>query len=131
MLDEKSLRRPEFREGVPIVLGDGQAWTFPKPMLVLIPDEDGESFGPGRSTFDAAYDAKMEAFMASEDDTLNCLLRLAVDLFRRNYDVPKGAIATLFPYRVGDEANAEMWTAIRDVAWGRSPKHTAGGSAPS
>src|SRR4051794_18267454 len=37
MLDEMSMRKPEFTSGVPVVLGDGQEWTFALPRLRLSP----------------------------------------------------------------------------------------------
>lgn len=131
MFDERELRRPEWVEGVWIALGNGQSWSFPRPTLTLYPAlrADGSvAFDDARASMDAAYDAKVEAFIEADSNVLSCLLALAVDLLARNYTTGISHYRTLFPYRPGDAANAEMWSEISDLAMGRAPKLTAGGS---
>ena len=33
LLDERALRRPDFRAGRPVVMSDGQTWTLPYPTI--------------------------------------------------------------------------------------------------
>lgn len=141
-LDERSLRRPDFAPGVPIVLSDGQEWHFPRPVmrdfyptinregeLVLTP---GSGFGPG-------YDALVDAFILADNpgDEHITLAALALDLLRRNYAIEATHLRYVLRLkRSGDpeaEANQEMWSAIAAVALGRDtgPKTTPVGSAPS
>jgi hypothetical protein len=132
VLDEKSLRRPEWREGEWVTLGDGGRWCLPKPQLTFYPTtgSDGvDRFDDGQYGLDATYEARVEAFMqADQDNALDTMLALALDLFRRNYTATPDVLRILFPWRTGDESNAEMWRSIVDVAMGRAPKPTAGGS---
>jgi hypothetical protein len=133
-LDEKALRRPDFAAGVEIVLGDGQVWTFPKPVLTLYPTA-ALGFDPddARLSIGPDYDDLVDQLIASEDGLgeKTALLGLAWQLLLRNYALePVHARALLF-WRIGDLSNAAMWGTIADVALGRSPKPTAGGSAAS
>jgi hypothetical protein len=141
-LDERALRRPEFEEGVPIALSDGQEWHFPRPVmrdfypalnregeLVLTP---GSGFGPG-------YDALVDAFILATtvNDEHITLVALALDLLKRNYAIEPFHLRYLLRLkRPGDpeeERNGEMWAQIAAVALGRdtSEKHTRDGSAPA
>lgn len=129
-LDETAHRRDGFTRGVAIELADGQAWHFPRPLLGLLPEEadDGSvRFGErARCVFGAAYDALVDAFLEADDGRaeVDALLALAVDLLRRNYDLPAGALRALLP-RVPDlDSNTRMWRAIADLALGRAPKPT-------
>ena len=38
-LDVPSLKRPDFTPGREITLADGQKWTFPLPVIELVPDD--------------------------------------------------------------------------------------------
>lgn len=132
-LDEAALRRPEFVEGEPIVLADGQEWTFPKPVLELypIPGPDGRLRFEGlRRSFGEDYDRKIDAFADSPPaESLNALLDLAVDLLDRNYTLQPADYGVLLCWRPGDEDNEAMWHAITEVAMGRdAPKAGAVGS---
>jgi hypothetical protein len=133
-LDEEALRRPEFVEGEPIELGDGQSWHFPRPVLELypVPGPDGRlRFDGVRRSFGEDYDRKLDAFVAATGlDEMNAALEVAVDLLDRNYDLTPEDYGSLLRWRPGDEENAAMWQAIADVALGRdAPKPTAVGSA--
>lgn len=135
MLDEKEFRKPYWVDGEWIALGDGGRWSFPRPRVRIEPlvSDDGTTvaFGRQKPTFDRRYDDLVEAFLMADDgtDQGNAILRLAVDLLRRNYDLAGEHYATLLPWIEDDEQNAEMWEAIADVAFGRAPKRTASGSA--
>lgn len=133
MLDESALRRAEFVEGETIVLGDGQGWEFPKPVLELypVPGPDGRLRFEGlRRSFGPDYDRKIDAFAESDaGESLNALLDLAVDLLGRNYDLEPEDYAAILSWRPNDEANEEMWRSITAVAMGRdAPKAGAVGS---
>lgn len=135
-LDEHALRKEGFQEGVAIQLGDGHEWHFPKPVLELTPTvaPDGsykfsDKFIPfGSEEFDAKVDAYIQAEGVEE---LNCLLSLAVDLLSRNYELTLEHYRALLPFRPGDDQAHDMWQQIGDVALGRGPKATAGGSEPA
>jgi len=129
-LDEKARRRDPFAGGVPVVLGDGQEWSLPRPRIGFYPGvgEDGSlRFGEQpESVFGRDYDALLDAYVEAEDGSaaIRSLLSLAVDLLRRNYDLPPADLRTLLPRFYDDDGNTEMWRAVADVAVGRSPKPT-------
>ena len=115
---------------MPIKLGDGNEWLFPKPKVGLsaevapdgrlrFADKKSRSFGP-------AYDELVDAFLESEDGVTEAeaLLALAVDLLKRNYDLTPAEFAALLPRWFDDDENKEMWAEIANVALGKSPKPT-------
>lgn len=147
-LDERALRRDTFTDGPRIVLGDGQEWTLPKPVIDLDAPKrvdfrptvgpDGQLVMDGgrllfESSFGPEWDARVEAFQIAEPglEETNLLLNLAWDLLQRNYALEAAEAYYLLPVRTNDEANAAMWEAIVDVILGRSPKPTASGSGAS
>jgi hypothetical protein len=133
-LDEADRRLPTFREGVPILLADGQSWHFPRPTIELFPtfDADGQVADfDGRPSFGPDYDDKLESFYAAEKgpSELKALMVLAVDLLGRNYRLGPIDFARLIRYRKEDEANRKMWQAIADTAQGNGPKPSPVGDA--
>jgi hypothetical protein len=128
MLRESDLRKADA-QGVPIKLGNGEEWIFPRPRVGLayeivegryqISEKISRSFG-------AEYDQLVDGFLESGDgaDFLNKRLALAVDLLKRNYGILPEDVPVLLPVWFGDEENQAMWTAIVDVALGRGPKPT-------
>lgn len=127
LLDEASLRTTTYRGDVPIVMADGQTWHLPRPLVEFSPEptpEGGWSFGPRGVNFGAAYLDKLEAVHAAEGgvEEANAVLILAVDLIRRNYALADADIRPLLAFRPDDEANAEMWRLILEVAAGTGPK---------
>lgn len=124
MMDEAALRRPDFDEttSVPVVLGDGQAWHLPKPMLwTFIPVvRDGKATAGATGSFGPAYDALVERLDDAEEfgAKVEALFDLAIDLLRRNYDIPDDRYARLLPFRPADEANQRMWQEVLAVARG-------------
>lgn len=129
-LDETARRRSTFVAGVPIVLGDGQAWHLPRPTLGFFPDVDDAGkirFGDKMGfQFGADYDALVDALAESEDGLgeANALLALAVNLLLRNYSLTFDDFRVLLPRFPGDPENAEMWKAIAALAVGSGPKPT-------
>jgi hypothetical protein len=136
-LDEQSLRRPEFAEGVPIVLGDGQAWQFPKPAVVLNPvfDDSLEATGfQSCARFGAEYDNLVESFLQAPLGSPERALRLATlaaRLLARNYEIERGALGHLFPFGANDAENMAMWKALAELACGVFPKAEHSGDAPT
>jgi hypothetical protein len=142
-LDEQALRRSDFRGGEPIVLADGQAWHFPKPVIEFFPRFS--SSGPvelaSAATIDPAFDEAVgryeEACRAHREDGASpsrwilAMMDLAATMLRANYALDDQALATLLRFRPDDEANCEAWAAITDVAKGISVegKPDADGSA--
>lgn len=137
MLDESALRRAEFVEGEAIPLGDGQSWSFPRPILEIYPTpgDDGvyKFEGVRRRRFGPDFERKLDAFAATAGagyrEQLEALLQVAVDLLGRNYDLKPEDYGVLLPWRPRDEANDAMWGAIAEVAGGFAPKAEAVGSA--
>ncbi len=134
LLDEPALRRPDFAGGVVVRLGDGQEWTLPKPGLMLRPEfsADGTpTFGKIRPSWGPEFEALIDEWLEATDGYAQvvALLRLGVDLLRRNYRLGDGDLAELLPRYLGDAANDQMWEDVRDVALGVGPKRTPAGSA--
>jgi hypothetical protein len=139
-LDEKALRRPEFQEGVPVTLSDGQAWHFPRPVLAGFGFTRGAD---GRTrlvrSFDApdGFDRLVDAFVNAEgpSEEAVALADLAYDLLSRNYSLSFADCRPLLRLAAAGDPGAAgsdaMWSEIADVAMGRGPKPTPAGSAPA
>jgi hypothetical protein len=124
-LDEAALRRPDFRAGVAVTLGDGREWTLRHPLFRRTPEVDASgrlAFGAGRLALTPRYDELMdELFEPGESGglRLDSALGIAVELLLGNYGLAPEALATLLPWEPDNEANMEMWTTIIGVASGR------------
>lgn len=129
MLDEKALRRADFRGGVAVVLADGQAWTLPRPEYLWAFDdsEAGASLG-----FDLGpeYDALARAIesAATVGDVARSVLKAAAFLLRLNYDLDGPALATLLrahfsePAEGAGEADPQrIGRELAEVATGNVP----------
>lgn len=138
MRPESECRRPEFTEGYKVTLGDGQEWTFPKPVLRLLPVRK-EAGGFGLETappFGPDYQAELTRYvdLAVEDEDSAfesmCLrVSLAATLLTRNYDLSDEEIQGLLYVEGGaSEAAREMWSEVDAVVMGRAPKPSAVGS---
>ncbi len=126
-IDERTRRRPDFGAGEPIVLADGQAWHFPRPVVSLFPivGPDGRlaDLG-GRATFGRDYDDLLRQLHTAPGpvDQLRALFALAIDLLTRNYELTGPELSRLLEYRDGDPENASTWSRIAEVATGNNPK---------
>ena len=135
MLDETSLRRPEFSDGRRVILGDGQAWTLPRPWLRLYPvrDPNGEITVGGGVGFGAAFEALMDDLTASDPDDATARLaiqfRMAALLLTRNYHLTDRDLGELLVVDASDPACRERWAEINQVLMGRPPKRSADGFA--
>lgn len=125
---ESECRRPDFLGGRPIVLGDGQAWFIPTPMLASQADLDRNgwdhetlmAFGP---EFDRLVAAVRGA--ESEEEEGRASLALAVDLLRRNYDIPPDHFGRLLAYVVGESDPNQPLLEIFYIAIGQAPRTLA------
>lgn len=139
MLSESALRRPEWVEGEPITLADGQVWHFPRPVLGdfgFARDETGNTYLTRNWTWGQEYTRLVDAYLASDGvETRVALFDLAYDLLSRNYAVAVDDCRTLLTVVVGDDdrarVNDAMWSTIAAVALGRAPKVTPVGSEPA
>jgi hypothetical protein len=143
-LDEVALRRPDFQGGEPIEMADGQAWTIPKPLLEFVPKfaDDGTitagiatSLGPVFDRLMEDYDRACQAAQVEAGEVpdgprpLDLLMRLAAYMLRLNYNLEPASLGVLLRWRPDDEATADRWGSIMNVARGIAPKPRAGGSA--
>lgn len=137
MLDEQSLRRPEFTEGYKVALGDGQEWTFPKALVRFVPvaAPDGRLKLGQAAPYGADYQAELSTLLDGSDDTpegrykeVVAIMQLAAKLLLRNYDLTLEQLQSLLYYDV-DGSTRPMWDAIDKVIVGESPKPSAVGSA--
>ena len=135
MLDERALRRPEFTEGTRIVLGDGQAWTFPPSWLRLYPGrgQDGEFTVGGGMGFGSAYDDLIDRLIDCDPgDTAGRLalqFQMAAALLNRNYELSDRDLRELLVIDLADPACEPRWRQINQVLLGSPPKPSADGSA--
>jgi len=135
MLDEASLRRPDFSEGHRVVLGDGQAWTLPRPWLRLYPvrDPNGQITVGGGVGFGTEFEALVDDLTASDPDDLAGRLaiqfRMAALLLTRNYHLTDRDLRELLVVDASDPKCRERWSEINQVLMGKPPKPSADGSA--
>ena len=127
MLDEKALRNPGFTEGYPVIMADGQAWTFPKPRIRFKPRivdgkveiGGGPSFGP---EFDDKLDILFGVALADPAERLRVKFEVAVRLLAANYDLKPDDFAELIVLEPGDAASEERWDQLSSAIMGIAPK---------
>jgi hypothetical protein len=130
VLDEKALRRPDFKPGVPVVLGDGQTWDLRKPRLRFIPvEKDGAVKSAGRSCeLGPECDELVGIFFGDIEtasiDFASARFDLTKRLLTANYLLSIEQLQDLVYVEPENKANEEMWTAISTVIAGRTPKPT-------
>jgi hypothetical protein len=130
--DEQAVRKPEFTEGIKIILADGKAWHFPKPQAIgfIFVRVDGKTklkrgFGWGEP-YEKLVDAYVVSTTVSEEAV--ALFDLALYLLERNYAITFDDLRHLLHKARSDEpeetraANEAMWRTISDVALGNSPQ---------
>jgi hypothetical protein len=134
-LDERRLRKPDFRDGTGVILRDGQTWTFPKPWLRLYPvrTADGSFTVGGGLGFDADYEELAGQLAAGPSDDpvrkLEIQFRMAAGLLCRNYELTDAHLRRLLAVDLDDDSCRECWARINEVLLGRVPKPSADGSA--
>jgi len=135
MLDEASARRPEFSDGPSVVLGDGRAWTLPRPWLRLYPDRDADGrigVGGGMS-FGVEYEDMIDELTDCDPEDhaarLAVQFRMAALLLLRNYDLTDRDLRRLLVVDARDADCRDRWAKLNQVLTGRAPKPSADGSA--
>ena len=140
MLDEAALRKEEWADGERIRRGDGQEWTFPRPMLREFRptfSADGGANFPQTPfiTFRPGYLLLLDELIASDKlaRQIELIATMAAELLRRNYSLDDESLGKLLCF-VHDEArdqedgkqeetNQEMWQALANVVSGMSSKN--------
>ena len=134
-LDEVALRKPGFREGYRVKLGDGQEWSFPRPLLHFFPaiTDDGDVVLAAQHTHDRRYrELRDELVETDGEDRYNQMriqVCIAAHLLLANYDLDSRTLRELLPVVEDDAANDEMWGGLIEVILARPPKPSADGSA--
>lgn len=136
-LRETELRKPNFRDGYWIRLGDGQEWAFPRPILRFFPAraDDGSLALAADHTHDRLYqELRDELIAVDEDDHYNAMrvqVLIAGHLLSMNYDLDTAALRRLLPVIEDDPENDAMWGALIDVILANPPKPSPVGCEPS
>jgi hypothetical protein len=135
VLDEASLRKPGFTEGPRIVLGDGQAWTFPRPRLRLYPVRAAEgrftvggAMGYG-SNYADLVDQLVECDPGDTSARLALQFQMATSLLELNYTLSDRDFRRLLAIDLADPECESRWAQINQVLLGHPPKPLADGSA--
>ncbi len=142
MTPESELRKSGLdpENCVPVTLGDGQQWLFPRVWLALRP-----SFKSGRASemtlfsslgteFDARKKAIEDATASENGDWPLAVADLAAFMLAQSYDIPDETLSEILVFPTTGEHAYELLRAIMDVANGRTdPKEptTSGSDAPS
>jgi len=124
--DENALRKPGFIEGTRIVLGDGQAWSFPPVKIRIYPDvaDDGSLTARFKPTYYAdGMEKEVDALfgVGSPDavEYLTAQFSVAVKLLKSNYDLPNAAFSELLGWVRDDPTSEKMWDKVRAIVMGR------------
>jgi len=132
-IDEKTRRRPDFLDGVPVRLADGQEWVLPKPKARFAFSGDGFSVqlscGPVATDEDDVFGSLFTTYQSviGRSDTTDMELiavemRFSAAILRRNYRLTDEELGRLlvFSYDPEDEPYYSMRAAILAVATGRN-----------
>lgn len=137
MLDEQALRRNDFdaADSIPIEMADGQTWYFAKPRLrfrFTIDPRNGIPVNQVREAKQGAISTRYSELLdrlsgagtfASADDDLaftSVIIGIAVELLRKNYDLPDDLVPELFSFAIPLEGNPS-WGALLGLAWRSGP----------
>lgn len=123
MLDEQALRRPDFIEGEPVVLADGQAWQLRRPVVRFRPAENDTGFEVCLSL--AGSDSYGTLYQAYEDieagpQLIRAQLAMGRALLLANYDLAPDQVASLlqFGYSEDDVEGCRIRDDVMAVAAG-------------
>ncbi len=108
-LDENHLRRPDFVEGEPVVLADGQTWQLRRPIVRFVPAETEAGFAVCLSlNNDATYGSHYRRYEAVEpgQPVIAESLALARAVLLANYDLPDSACGWLIGRFLGNPATS-------------------------
>lgn len=125
MLDEKALRRPDFIDGFPVTLADGQVWYLPPVRLRCVPDDGPDGFRLVPTGMGPEYVALVARAMEAKAgaDIIRTELGLSRLLLLRNYALDGDQVAELiqFDYSADPDPIAEAIRAeVLKVALGRA-----------
>jgi hypothetical protein len=126
-LDEKSLRKPGFVEGIKVKLADGQEWMLPKPKLRFKPKIiDGRVEIGGGPSFGLEFEDKLDILFGVTDadpsERLRVKFEVAVRLLAANYNLEPDDFAELIVLEPGDAASDERWEQLSNAIMGIVPK---------
>jgi hypothetical protein len=133
-IDERSRRKSGFIDGLPVVLGDGQEWTFPLPRLRLTPQRDGDRYKVrvGRAGL-ANYERWVEVLTGSLPLPPEAMWDLRMDaaatLLSLNYELDESELEELLVWEAGDPASEERWAQIDRAILGLRPKASSATSS--
>jgi hypothetical protein len=130
-IDEASRRRPDFAEGQPLELRDGQVWHLRLPTLVVSPTfVDGRvadiHVGPeGVPDYD-----RLAAVIYGEERVKNreyweVRFRVAAMLLTANYRLEDAELSELLSFRRGDHEDDARLQVLEDVFLGILPEKPA------
>lgn len=130
-LDEVALRRPDFREGVLVVMGDGQAWQLAKPIIRFVPADNDTGYEVRcRLNDDGAFGLAFTAYEAAEAgaDVIRTGLALGRAMLLANYSLTPDQLADVLQFGMGDdEEGRRIMDETIAVALGNGPKPSDGG----
>ena len=130
-LDEVALRRPDFREGAPVVMADGQTWQLARPLMRFVPADNDTGFEVRcRLDDDGAFGTAFAAYEAAEAgaDVIKTGLALGRALLLANYSLTPGQLADVLQFGTGDdEEGRRIMDETIAVALGNGPKPSDGG----
>lgn len=107
MLNERLHRRPEFEEGTPVPMADGQLWFLPE----LPP-----------SGTDPVHDGIISAVLESEDESelKKSELALTIHLLAKNYELSPPQLGRILSFRGDSKRLAACQSAIHDMIFKRA-----------
>ncbi len=140
-LDEVALRKPDFQEGVRIVLGDGQEWSFPLPKLRLVPCRNGNGDITAKvkpmagqdKILGRSFDLLWTLSEQEPEDAWDVRFSAASHLLLSNYNLTDDDLGELIYIDLEDPNRLDRWLQIENVLRGIAPKKPspAGSSSPA
>jgi hypothetical protein len=126
-LDERSLRKPGFSEGLAVTLADGQEWVLPKPRIRFKPKiVDGQVEIIGGCSFGPEFDDKLDILFgvteADPAERLRVKFEVAVRLLATNYNLEPDNFAELIVLEPGDPVSDDRWDQLCNAIMGIAPK---------
>lgn len=126
-LNEVELRKTEFREGIAVLMADGQRWHIRKPKIRIgFTEIAGESDVKRTISFGQAYDHYINTIYGGEDvdgyEKLKAEFAVLAALLRENYELTSEQLSELIAMDIGDEASEDRWNEIRNALTGIAPK---------
>jgi hypothetical protein len=151
-LDEPSHRKPDFQDGIPVEMADGQVWYLARPLVEFSWDSGPDGMKPFLVLGDdfqdlldavnraagferdlaAATDQDKLAVMQGYDGPSAMAAALAIGerLLRANYDLTDEEVGRVLRMGLGGRGQRVL-DSVMQVAWGNVPKAPGGGSAPA